>query len=65
MSGVKDIIDKKENNKYKQMEYYREKLKRESKYNMDCPYCCNALSDYDITKDQCIHCGHVLEWNKE
>lgn len=65
MSRVKDIIAEKEENKHNQTEGYRKKLLVEGTYNMDCPYCCNALSDYDITKEQCIHCGHILKWNEE
>ena len=64
MSIIKDYIAEKESNKNKQMEYYREKLKRQGTYNMDCPYCNNALSDHDVKKVQCIHCGHVFEWNE-
>lgn len=64
MSFIKDRIAKKESNKNKQMEYYKEKLKRQGIYNMDCPYCNNALSDYDVKKVQCIHCGYVFGWNK-
>lgn len=65
MSIAKDIIAEKESNKRKQMEFYREKLRRENKYNMDCPYCNNALSDYDVKKQQCIHCGYTFKWNNE
>ena len=65
MSRAKDIIAEKEKNKHNQMEYYRKKLKREESYNMECPYCGNALSDYDTTKEQCIHCGHIFKWNEE
>jgi hypothetical protein len=65
MSRIKDIMANKESNRYKQMKYYRNKLYKEETYNMDCPYCTNALSNYDVKKKQCIHCGHAFAWNNE
>ena len=47
------------------LEGYRKKLHMENMYEMDCPYCCEALSTDDVKKEQCIHCGHDLMWNVE
>ena len=63
MGISKDQIIEKEDRKQIQLEGYRKKLIREKIYNMPCPYCGNALSDYDVKEDQCIHCGHPFEWN--
>ena len=29
---------------------------------MPCPYCEGPLSDSDVKKEQCIHCGYVFKW---
>lgn len=62
MSRIKDIIAEKETKRHNQLEGYRKKLHLEGTYNMDCPYCCNALSNSDVKKEQCIHCGYVFKW---
>lgn len=62
MSRIKEIMAERETKRYNQLEGYREKLHLEGTYNMDCPYCCNVLSDDDVKKEQCIHCGHAFKW---
>ena len=63
MSFLKEIIIEQEEKKHNKMNGYRKKLMKDNMYEMECPYCCNALSKSDTMKIQCIHCGHVLEWN--
>lgn len=63
MSIAKEIMAEQEKKKHNQLEGYRKKLNMEGTYNIDCPYCCNALSNDDVKKEQCIHCGHILKWN--
>ena len=63
MSLAKDQLSEMENNSMRQLNGYRKKLQKDGTYNIDCPYCCNALSNNDVKEEQCIHCGHVLEWN--
>lgn len=63
MSIAKEIMAEQEKKRHNQMEGYRKKLKMEGTYNTDCPYCCNALSNDDVKKEQCIHCGYILKWN--
>ena len=62
MSFAKEIMVEKERRRHNQLEGYRKKLIVENTYDMDCPYCCNALSNYEVKKEQCIHCGHVFKW---
>lgn len=63
MSQIKNIMAEQEAKKQRKLEGYRNKLRKENNYNMDCPYCCNALSDEDLKKEQCIHCGYTFQWN--
>ena len=63
MGLIKDQLATKENNRMKKLEGYRKKLKKYGNYNMNCPYCCNALSNNDVKKEQCVHCGYILKWN--
>ena len=62
MSIIKDIIAKKEMKRHNQLEGYKKKLISEGTYNMPCPYCEGPLSDSDVKKEQCIHCGYVFKW---
>lgn len=64
MSFTKELLAKKELNQTKKMQGYRKILKKTGTYNMECPCCQNALSNYDVTKEQCIHCGYILKWNE-
>ena len=57
------MMEEQEQKRRNQLEGYRKKLRIENKYEMDCPYCCEALSVDDVKKEQCIHCGHDLLWN--
>ena len=63
MSFLKDIIIEQEKKRHNKMDGYRKKLMKDNVYEMECPYCCNALSISHTMKTQCIYCGHVLEWN--
>lgn len=62
MGIMKDKILDQENRRYRKLNGYRKKLLKDDTYNMDCPYCSNALSDYDVSKEQCLHCGHPFYW---
>ena len=62
MSRIKDIMAEQETKRQNKLNGYRKKLYLEGTYNMGCPYCCNALSNDDVKKEQCIHCGHVFNW---
>ncbi len=62
MSRIKDIMAEQEIKRQNKLNGYRKKLHLEGTYNMDCPYCCNALSNDDVKKEQCIHCGYVFKW---
>jgi hypothetical protein len=65
MSQAKRMMEEQEQKRKKQLEGYRKKLHMENSYEMDCPYCYEALSKDDVKKEQCIHCGHDLMWNVE
>jgi hypothetical protein len=65
MSQAKRMMEEQEQKLKNQLEGYRKKLNMENSYEMDCPYCCEALSKDDVKKEQCIHCGHDLMWNVE
>lgn len=65
MSHIKEIMAEQEAKDQRKLNGYRKKLLKEGTYSMDCPYCCNALSNDDVRKKQCIHCGHILQWNVE
>ena len=65
MSQAKRMMEEQEQTRKKQLEGYRKKLHMENSYEMDCPYCYEALSKDDVKKEQCIHCGHDLMWNVE
>jgi len=65
MSQAKRMMEEQEQKRKNQLEGYRKKLNMENSYEMDCPYCCEALSKDDVKKEQCIHCGHDLMWNVE
>lgn len=65
MSFVKNIMAEQEELLHNQLEGYRKHLISKKVYNMDCPYCSNALSNSDAFKENCLHCGHDLPWNKE
>lgn len=62
MSIIKEIMAEHEIKRRNKLEGYRKKLFAEGTYNMPCPYCGNALSDFDVKKTQCIHCGHIFNW---
>lgn len=62
MSIEKEKMAQKEAKTRNKLEGYRKKLFKEGIYNMPCPYCNNALGDFDVKKTQCIHCGHVFNW---
>ncbi len=63
MSRAKEMMAEQETKEHNKKEGYRKKLHYEGTYNMDCPYCGNALSNEDVKKDQCIHCGYTFKWN--
>ena len=63
MSRIKDIMEEKEAKKIRKLEGYRKKLLKNNTYEMDCPYCLNALSHFDCRKNQCLHCGYKFPWN--
>ena len=60
MSRIKELMEEQEKKRHNQLEGYRKKLIVEGTYDMDCPYCCNALSNYDAKKEQCLHCGYTF-----
>lgn len=62
MSTIKEIMTEHEIKICNKLDGYRKKLYAEGTYNMPCPYCSTVLSDSDIKKTQCIHCGHVFNW---
>lgn len=62
MSRIKENMTEDEIKICNKLKGYRKKLFKEDTYNMPCPYCCNALSDFDVRKIQCIHCGYVFNW---
>jgi pyruvate formate-lyase activating enzyme-like uncharacterized protein len=63
MSLIKEFMSEQEKKRQKQLEGYKKMLFATGTYNMDCPYCCNALSNYDVKKEQCIHCGYIFKWS--
>ncbi len=63
MSQAKRMMEEQEQKHKNQLEGYRKRLRMENSYEMDCPYCCEALSKDDVKKEQCIHCGHDLMLN--
>lgn len=65
MSQAKRMIEEQEQKRHNKLEGYRKMLYVEKTYEMDCPYCCEALSIKDIKQDQCLHCGYNLPWNTE
>lgn len=62
MSRIEEFIAEQEKKRNNQLEGYRKKLTAQGTYDMECPYCCNALSNYDVKKEQCLHCGHPFNW---
>ncbi len=65
MGQAKRMMEEQEQKRRNKLEGYRKKLQMENMHEMDCPYCCEALSKDDVKKKQCIHCGHDLMWNVE
>lgn len=65
MSQAKRELEKQEQKEHNKLEGYRKHLHKEGTYEMDCPYCCNALSKSDMEKDNCIHCGYKINFNDE
>ena len=62
MSQAKRIIEEQEVKRQNKLDGYRKKLYMDNTYEMDCPYCYEALSTNDLKKEQCIHCGHDFLW---
>ncbi len=65
MGQAKRQLAEQEQKRINKLEGYRKHLHNESTYVMDCPYCCNALSKYDMQKDDCLHCGYPLNFSDE
>ena len=65
MGQAKRMMEEQEQKRRNKLEGYRKKLHMENMHEMDCPYCCEALSVDDVKKKQCIHSGHDLMWNLE
>ena len=65
MSVAKRLLEEQEEKRHNQLEGYRKHLYKENTYDMDCPYCCNALSYYDSKQEQCLHCGYYFKWNPD
>lgn len=65
MGQAKKMLEEQEQKRQNKLNGYRKKLEMEGTYEMECPYCCEALSRDDVKKKQCIHCGHDLPWNVE
>lgn len=63
MSQAKRIMEEEEQNRRNKLKGYRKMLHRDNIYAMDCPYCCEALSNEDIKESNCVHCGYKLLWN--
>jgi len=64
MSFIKEMMAEKEKKQRNKLNGYRKMKKKSGLYNMECPYCSNALSDYDAGQDQCVHCGYEFPWKK-
>ncbi|MFW6015486.1 MAG: hypothetical protein ACOCRK_03550 [bacterium] len=65
MGQAKRIIEEQEKKRLNKLDGYRKMLQKNNAYEMDCPYCCEALSREDIKKDYCLHCNHDLPWNND
>ncbi len=65
MSFAKRMLEEQEQKRQNKLDGYRKKLNYENTYEMDCPFCCEALSRDDMKEEQCLHCGHDLPWNIE
>lgn len=58
MSFITQKIMEKEKNERKKLEGYRKHLFKVDLFAESCPYCSEALSIYDVQKEQCVNCGH-------
>lgn len=65
MGQAKRMLEEQEQKRQNKLNGYRKKLHSEKTYEMDCPFCCEALSREDVKEEQCLHCGHDLPWNIE
>lgn len=62
MGFGKEILAENEAKQARKLEGYRKKLFKDGTYSMPCPHCLGALSNYDVHKEQCIHCGYKFKW---
>lgn len=68
MSFAKRQLEEQEEKLRNKLEGYRKHLHKEGTYVMDCPYCLNALSKYDMedmSEKGCPHCGYDMTHSDE
>ena len=59
MSQAKRMMEEQEQKRKNQFEGYRKKLHMENSYEMDCPYCCEALSKDDVKRNNAYIVGMI------
>ena len=68
MGLAKRQLEEQEQKRINKLRGYKKHLLTTGDYVMDCPYCSNALSKYDMEemeKKGCPHCGYDMTHSDE